>query len=112
MVASVPGSPRQTGQVCVLGAASGCGTAQAQNILLAVRTWQWTSIPMTASQRSRAPAPTEPCRSHAALPGGGATAVPTGLAGSGLAEVEDGHFVGCVQPNDDGTCGGRPASSS
>jgi ABC-type oligopeptide transport system ATPase subunit len=59
-----------------------------------------------------APAPTEPCRYHAALPGGGATAVPTGLAGSGLAEVEDGHFVGCVQPNDDGTCGGRPASSS
>jgi hypothetical protein len=33
----------------VLGAASAGGTAQAQNILLAVRTWQWTSIPMTAS---------------------------------------------------------------
>jgi hypothetical protein len=59
-----------------------------------------------------APAPTEPCRYHAALPGGEGTLVPAGLAGSGLAEVEDGHFVGCVQPNDDGTCGGRPASSS
>jgi ABC-type oligopeptide transport system ATPase subunit len=59
-----------------------------------------------------APAPTEPCRYHAALPNGAATGALAGLAGSGLAEVEDGHFVGCVQPNDDGTCGGRPASSS
>lgn len=58
-----------------------------------------------------APAPTEPCRYHAALAGGGATAIPTDPAGSRLAEIEDGHFVGCVQPNDDGTCGGRPASS-
>ena len=52
MVGSVPGNARQTGQVCVLGSASGDGTAHAQNILLAVRTWQWTSIPITASQRS------------------------------------------------------------
>ena len=50
MVGSVPGNARQTGQVCVLGSASGDGTAHAQNILLAVRTWQWTSIPITASQ--------------------------------------------------------------
>jgi ABC-type oligopeptide transport system ATPase subunit len=58
-----------------------------------------------------APAPTEPCRYPAALAGCAATAVPTDPAGSRLAEIEDGHFVGCVQPNDDGTCGGRPVSS-
>ena len=49
IVGRTPGRARQTGHVCVLGAASRGGTAQAQNILLAVRTWQWTSIPMTAS---------------------------------------------------------------
>ena len=49
IVGRTPGRARQTGQVCVFGAASGAGTAQEQNILLAVRTWQWTSIPMTAS---------------------------------------------------------------
>ena len=57
-----------------------------------------------------APAATEPCRYHGAiLDGGGAVA---GLPGSGLAEIEDGHFVGCVRPNPDGTCGGRPASAA
>ena len=53
MVGSTPGRARQTGQVCVFGAASAVGTAQAQNILLAVRTWQWTSTPMTASYGSK-----------------------------------------------------------
>ncbi len=59
-----------------------------------------------------APATTEPCLYHGARPGGGTTAAPggpAGLARPGLAEVEDGHFVGCVQFNPDGTCGGRPA---
>ena len=59
-----------------------------------------------------APAPTEPCRYHAALLNGAATGALAGLAGSGLVELEDGHFAGCVAPNADGTCGGRPASSS
>jgi oligopeptide/dipeptide ABC transporter ATP-binding protein len=57
-----------------------------------------------------APAPTEPCRYHGAILDG--AAAPAGLPGSRLAEVEAGHFVGCVQPNADGTCGGVPASSS
>ena len=56
-----------------------------------------------------APATTEPCLYHGAGPSSATTAAPDGLAGPGLAEVEDGHFVGCVQPNPDGTCGGRPA---
>jgi peptide/nickel transport system ATP-binding protein len=59
-----------------------------------------------------APATTEACLYHGARPGGGTTAAPggpAGLARPGLAEVEDGHFVGCVQLNPDGTCGGRPA---
>ena len=56
-----------------------------------------------------APAATEPCLYHAAQPGSATTAAPAGLTGPGLVEVEDGHFVGCVQPNPDGTCGGRPA---
>ncbi len=54
-----------------------------------------------------APAPGEPCRYHGALLEEEA-ASPAG--GSGLAEIEEGHFVGCVQPNADGTCGGRPTS--
>ena len=57
------------------------------------------------------PAPNEPCRYHESLPRGAATAVPVGLAGPGLAEVEAGHFVGCVQANADGTCGSRSATS-
>ena len=56
-----------------------------------------------------APAPTEPCRYHGAILGGGATA-PGEIPGSGLVEVEAGHLVGCVQANADGSCGGRPAS--
>ncbi len=49
MVGRTPGRAKQTGQVWLLGAASAWGTAQEQNILLAVRTWQWTSMPMIAS---------------------------------------------------------------
>ena len=59
-----------------------------------------------------APAPTEPCHYHAALAGAGAPATPAGPTGSGLAEVEEGHFVGCVQPRADGTCGGGLAASA
>jgi peptide/nickel transport system ATP-binding protein len=57
-----------------------------------------------------APAPDEPCRYHGALlePGAAASAGPIR---SGLAEVEENHFVGCVQPRADGTCGGRPTST-
>ena len=56
------------------------------------------------------PAATEPCRYHGAILDGGAAGA--GLPGSGLAEVEEGHFVGCVRPNADGTCGGRPTSAA
>jgi oligopeptide/dipeptide ABC transporter ATP-binding protein len=57
-----------------------------------------------------APAPTDACRYHGAILDGGATA-PGEVPGSGLFEVEEGHLVGCVQANADGTCGGRPASA-
>ncbi len=43
---SVPGNPRQTGQVAELGGAPTV-TGQAQNILERVRSWAWTSSPMT-----------------------------------------------------------------
>ncbi len=59
-----------------------------------------------------APAPGERCLFHAAVPDGGAAADLAGLAGSGLAELEAGHFVGCVAPTADGTCGGRSASAA
>ena len=49
MTGSAPGRPRQTGQTCVFGAASSWAVEQAQNIFEAVRSWQWTSMPMTAS---------------------------------------------------------------
>ena len=42
---SAPGSPRQVGQVLVLGS-SPKEAGQAQNILEFVLTWQWTSSPM------------------------------------------------------------------
>ena len=45
---SAPGSPRQTGQVCVLGSAPNA-VAQPQNILLAVPSSTWVSRPMTGS---------------------------------------------------------------
>src|SRR5579871_3315806 len=48
-----PGRPRQTGQTLVLGA-SPKRFAQEQNIVLAVRSWTWTSSPMTGSYLPRA----------------------------------------------------------
>ena len=54
IVGSAPGRPRQTGQVWVFGAAPSYAVEQPQNILLAVRSWQWTSMPTTTSKRSRA----------------------------------------------------------
>ena len=46
---STPGSARQTGQTWVFGAASAYAVEHAQNILDAVLSWQWISIPMTGS---------------------------------------------------------------
>src|SRR5690349_12357440 len=45
---SAPGSPRQTGQVCVLGGAPN-SSGQPQNILVLVWSWTWISRPMTVS---------------------------------------------------------------
>ena len=52
MTGSVPGIPRQIGQVRVFGSSvppSAGAVEQAQNILDSVRSWAWTSIPMTVS---------------------------------------------------------------
>jgi hypothetical protein len=49
MTGSVPGMPRQTGQTWLFGAAPAYSAEQPQNILLAVKSWEWTSSPMTAS---------------------------------------------------------------
>src|SRR3954468_1278199 len=51
MTGRAPGSPRQTGQVWVFGGASAYVFEQPQNIFDAVLSWQWTSMPMTASYR-------------------------------------------------------------
>ena len=45
---SVPGWPRQTGQVCVFGS-SPKESAQPQNIFVRVLSWTWISMPMTGS---------------------------------------------------------------
>ena len=45
---SVPGSPRQTGQVRVLGGSPKL-RPQPQNIFVRVESWTWISSPMTAS---------------------------------------------------------------
>ena len=45
---SVPGRPRQTGQVRVLGS-SPKDSAQEQNIFVLVESWTWISSPMTGS---------------------------------------------------------------
>src|SRR3989442_13895730 len=50
---SAPGSPRQTGQTCVLGGAPNA-VGQVQKILLRVRSWACTSSPMTGSQSASA----------------------------------------------------------
>ncbi len=49
IVGRTPGSPRQTGQQWLFGAAPSISVEQPQNILLAVRSWQWISMPITAS---------------------------------------------------------------
>ena len=43
-----PGSPKQTGQTLVLGAACEASVRQPQNILDVVRIWAWTSRPIVA----------------------------------------------------------------
>ena len=45
---SVPGCPRHTGQVCVLGS-SPKESEQPQNIFVRVLSWTWISTPMTGS---------------------------------------------------------------
>ena len=45
---SAPGSPRQTGQVRVLGG-SPKDSSQPQNIFVRVLSWTWISRPMTGS---------------------------------------------------------------
>ena len=45
---SVPGSPRQTGQVRVLGSSPKL-SSQPQNIFVRVLSWTWISRPMTGS---------------------------------------------------------------
>src|SRR5215210_3331219 len=49
MTGSTPGMPKQIGQTWVFGGAPAYSAEQPQNILLAVRSWEWTSSPMTAS---------------------------------------------------------------
>jgi hypothetical protein len=49
---SAPGSPRQTGQTWLFGRAPSYAVEHEQNIFDAVRSWQCTSTPMTASYRS------------------------------------------------------------
>ena len=49
MTGRAPGRPRQTGQVRAFGAVSAASLEQPQNILEAVRSWTWISMPMTAS---------------------------------------------------------------
>jgi hypothetical protein len=44
-----PGRPKQTGQTRLFGGAPSYAVEQPQNIFEAVRSWQWTSIPMTGS---------------------------------------------------------------
>jgi hypothetical protein len=49
IVGRTPGRPRQTGQQWLFGAAPSISVEQPQNILLTVLSWQWISMPMTAS---------------------------------------------------------------
>ena len=50
--ASAPGRPRQTGQTLVFGSEPKL-FAQPQKTLVAVRSWTWTSSPMTGSYLAR-----------------------------------------------------------
>src|SRR6202521_829367 len=50
---NAPGKPRHTGQTFVLGG-SPKRVEQEQKILVAVRSWTWTSSPMTGSYLARA----------------------------------------------------------
>src|SRR5947209_13517856 len=54
----VPGRPRQTGQVRVLGGSPN-PSAQPQNIFVRVDSWTWISSPMTASYSGTRRAPVE-----------------------------------------------------
>src|SRR5882724_12057124 len=45
---NAPGNPRHTGQTWVFGAAPNC-VEHEQKILVVVRSWTWTSRPMTGS---------------------------------------------------------------
>src|SRR3954452_3641987 len=49
MTGRTPGIPRQIGQTWLFGDAPAYSDEQPQNILLAVRSCEWTSSPMTAS---------------------------------------------------------------
>lgn len=49
IVGRLPGSPRQTGQVWVLGGLPKVSAEQPQNILLLVLRARWTSKPITGS---------------------------------------------------------------
>src|SRR3954471_9190166 len=55
---SVPGSPRQTGQVRVLGSSPKL-SSQPQNIFVRVSSWTWISRPMTGSSSGIRGAPIE-----------------------------------------------------
>ena len=48
IVGSVPGWPRQTGQVWTLGSSPKL-SSQPQNIFVRVESWTWISSPITAS---------------------------------------------------------------
>src|SRR5262245_42804318 len=48
MVGSVPGCPRQTGQVCTFGS-SPKESSQPQNIFVLVESWTWIPSPITGS---------------------------------------------------------------
>src|SRR5206468_12664613 len=54
MTGSVPGIPKQTGQVCVLAGRPN-SVPHSQNIFDCVRSWAWTSSPITTSYGMRKP---------------------------------------------------------
>src|ERR1051325_2480583 len=58
MTGSVPGRPRQTGQVCVFGGSPKL-SSQPQNIFVRVFSWTWISRPMTGSSSGTGCAPVE-----------------------------------------------------